>query len=207
MQFPRVGVDRGSRPAWRSTWAISGSEAPTASIWMAAVRRPQTESVVAVVRPSAPPPAAARKDLLWQASSPPRSTSARPPAGRRPAPPVGTAGPSGPAQAGPGPPRLPEQPREDHLPGRSAETRKGRSRTAARLEEPPARRPARRRQEPRAGHGAGWPPEAAGLKRQANTADMVPLILYARHVCVLRPATYASFVQPRMRPSSSAVEL
>src|SRR5439155_10785045 len=47
-----------------------------------------------------------------------RPAAPGPPAGRRPAPPLGTAIPAGTADSGPGPPGVPERPREGPLPSR-----------------------------------------------------------------------------------------
>ena len=67
-------------------------------------------------------------------------------AGRRPAPPLGTARRARAADPGPGPPRVSEHPRGAALPGWCAETRQARPRTATRLEEPAPGTPPRRRE-------------------------------------------------------------
>jgi hypothetical protein len=66
-----------------------------------------------------------------------------PPAGRRPAPPLGTTRRPQPAHPGPGPARVPEHPREGRSASRCTKTRQTRPRPTTRIEEPPPRRPPR----------------------------------------------------------------
>src|ERR1035438_2040796 len=68
----------------------------------------------------------------------------RPAARRGPAPALGTARPARTADPGPGPPRVPEHPRDPALPDQRTETRQTRPRPAARIEEPPPGTPSRR---------------------------------------------------------------
>src|ERR1035438_463032 len=68
----------------------------------------------------------------------------RPAARRGPAPALGTARPARTADPGPGPPRVPEHPRDPALPDQRTETRQPRPRPAARIEEPPPGTPSRR---------------------------------------------------------------
>src|SRR2546430_14103086 len=67
-----------------------------------------------------------------------------PPPSRSPAPPREPARTAGTADPGPGPPRVPEHPREGLLPSRCTETRQARTGQAARVEEPPPGTPPRR---------------------------------------------------------------
>jgi DDE superfamily endonuclease len=82
--------------------------------------------------------------------------AACPPAGRRPAPPLGTARPARAAHPGPRPPRVQEHPREGLPPGRCAETRQTRPGQATRVEEPPPGTPLGRGQDDEEGaHAQG----------------------------------------------------
>ena len=67
-----------------------------------------------------------------------RPAAPGPAAGRRLAPPLGTPGPARAADPGPGPPRVPEHPREGCPARQCTETRQGRSGWAAWVEEPPS---------------------------------------------------------------------
>ena len=67
----------------------------------------------------------------------PRPAPPCPPAGRRPAPPLGEARPARATDPGPRPPRVQEHPREGRPARRCTVTRQTRPRTPARLEEPP----------------------------------------------------------------------
>src|SRR5260370_28497965 len=94
-------------------------------------------------RPEDPRPAR-RRPVDLDHHHRPRPAPPGPAAGRRPAPAVGTPRTAGPAHPGPGPPRVPEHPREGRPAGRGTETRQARPRTATRIEEPPSRTPPRR---------------------------------------------------------------
>ncbi len=79
--------------------------------------------------------------------SSPATPSSAPPARRRPAPSLGETGPAGTAHPRPSPPRISLPARDSHLPGRRAETRQTRPRTAPRLEKPPPSAHPQRRQD------------------------------------------------------------
>jgi len=94
----------------------------------------------------------------------PRPAPPGPPAGRRPAPPLGTPPARSQVDAGPGPSRVPQHLREDPHPGPSAETLPARPRTTTGFEEPQASTPPRRRQDRQTRTHTPSPPRRARLK-------------------------------------------
>src|ERR1035441_6921303 len=98
----------------------------------------------------------------------PRPAPDRQAPGRRPAPPMGTASPPGPAHPREGPPGVPEHPREDHLSGQRTETRQARPRTPSRVEEPAPGDPPRRGQAPHRRHRKARCQEANRLNGKFN---------------------------------------
>jgi hypothetical protein len=86
----------------------------------------------------------------------PHPTPTRTPPHPRSPPPMGeTSHPAPPAHPRPHPPRIPEPPTENHPPRQRTKTLTTRARTPTRLHEPPARPPARRRQERHHAHQQG----------------------------------------------------
>src|SRR6266542_3287428 len=81
-----------------------------------------------------------KQTLGWtRPPAPPRSAPHR-----RPAPSLGEARGPGPPHPRPGPPRIPEHPREDHPPSRYTKTLRARPGTPTWLQEPPRRTTLRR---------------------------------------------------------------
>ncbi len=74
--------------------------------------------------------------------------------------------PAGPADPRPGPPRVPEHPPDAAPPGQRAETRQTRTRTPARIKEPPPGHPARRGQDRQARRTQEERPQAEGLNNK-----------------------------------------
>ena len=118
-------------PGWRTRRARGGP------------RRVLTQAGPRVDRPEDPRPAR-RGPVDLADHRCPRPAAPRPPAGRGPAPPLGTSAPPGQARPEPRPPRVPEHPRDGGPARRCTETRQARPRQAARVEEPPPRTPPRR---------------------------------------------------------------
>ena len=143
LQVDYLPGDRDPKPVWL-WWSRTGAApAEVDRCWQSFLRRFDLEhtfrlfkQVLGWTAPKIRDPAAADR-WTWLIIACLRPAAPGPPAGRRPAPPLGTARPAGPADPGPGPPRVPEHPREGPLPSRCTETRQARPGQAARVEEPP----------------------------------------------------------------------
>src|SRR5206468_2423593 len=111
-----------------------------------------------------------------------RPAAPGPAAGRRPAPSLGTARAAGAADPGPGPPGVPEHPREGRLSSRCAETRQARPGQAARIKEPPPCAP------PRRGENDEERTDAQGTTRTSRLNGKLSHLIhtYARYVRFIR---------------------
>ena len=132
--------DRDPKPVWRRYSCTGTAPADVDRCWQSFLRRFDLEhtfrlfkQVLGWTAPKIRDPAAGAP-WTWLIIACRVQPPPRPPARRRPAPPLGTARPARPADPGPGPPRVPEHPREGLLPSRCAETRQARPGQAARVE-------------------------------------------------------------------------
>jgi DDE superfamily endonuclease len=150
LQVDRLPGDRDAKPAW--LWSSVTGAAPDQvdRCWQAFLRRfdlehniPPVQAGPGVDRPEDPRPRRRRPvdlaDHRLLRPAPPGPAPRR----RHPAA-LAAALPGQPAHTRPGPPGLPEHPRDGWLSGRCAETRQTRPRPPARLEEPPPGHPLRR---------------------------------------------------------------
>jgi hypothetical protein len=108
----------------------------------------------------------------------------------------GTARPAGQAHPGPGPPGIPEHPRDPALPGRCAKTRQTRPGTAAGLKEPPPRTPPRRRKD----HQTRTHPQSQARTRRLNDKLSVLRSEAGPVAPPVRMAWHSFFAAPRRRP-------
>ena len=141
LQVEHLPGDRDPKPVWL-WWSRTGAlPADVDRCWRSFLRRfdlehPAVQAGPGVDRPEDPRPGG-RGPVDLADHRLPRPAPPGPPAGRRPAPPLGTARPAGTDDPGPGPPRVQEHPREGGPARQCAETRQARSRKATRVEEPP----------------------------------------------------------------------
>ena len=161
--------DRDPQPVWPWCPVTGAAPAEVDRRWQAFLRRFDLEHLPAVqagpwldrpetARPGRRGPVDLDRDPL------PCPAPARPAAGGGPAPALGTARPGRAADPASGSPGVPEHPPGPALPGRCAETRQARPRTAARVDQPAPRTPPRRRED----HEEGCLAQGTARTRRLN---------------------------------------
>ena len=174
LQVDHLPGDRDPKPVWLWFSGTGTAPAEVDRLWQAFLRRFDLEhtfrlfkQVLGLDRPEDPRPAGCGPVDLADHRLP-RPAAPGPPAGRRPAPPLGTTRAAGAADPGPGPPGISEHPRDGPLPSRCAETRQARPGQAARIEEPPPGATPRRGKNDEEGAHAQGTDANAQVKRQAK---------------------------------------
>jgi DDE superfamily endonuclease len=153
LQVEHLPGDRDPKPVWLWISTIDATAADVDRWWQAFLSslRPRTHLPTVQADPRLDPPAPARPrrrrplDLAGHRRAHP--TTPRPRVGRRPAPPLGTSRPTGPAHPVQGPPGVSEHPPDHPAPGPRTETLPTRPRSPTRLPKPTPRHQPRRRKD------------------------------------------------------------